>query len=187
MKNKLLAFIFCLTGTTAFAQDMVATQVALVTKGITNYTDSIFNTKAFFVLDTDTKQFTATINFFPAIPNPDAEDSLAMMGNPLQLKLTGTFPFDNMDFFTTADNGKSATMALQYSLNNASSQKDITFYIAVPVNRPIDDNGYIAAYPGRISFALLINPTDFGLDTPPFDLHKNVLVDIRDAIINKAY
>ena len=187
MKKWIFIACFFLTGTVAFSQALLSSTITLAVEDSAGNTNNFFPAKAIFSLNDDSKQFDGLIDIFPAVPNPDAEDSIAQFGKPLQLKLTGIFPMENMDFYTVADNGKSGTMELTCSLNDITIKKTLTFYLVIPENAPeINDAGY-PHYQGRVSFSLPVLPGDFNLDSPPFSIKKNILVDVSAGIVNKTY
>jgi hypothetical protein len=184
--KKLFFILFCFsTALTCSSQELLATEVTLTVKNAADE-DVFFPSTAIFNLNDASKQFYGLVDIFPAVPNRDAEDSLAQMGKPLQLKLTGIFPLQNMDFFTVADNGKSATMELTCNLNDVETKKQLTFYLVILKNASDLNNNDIAPhYQGRISFAFLINPAEYGLDQPPFAIKTPVMVNVSTAVINK--
>lgn len=185
MKKLILIFLCFSTGLACSSQELLATEVTLTVKDAAN-ADLFFPSKGIFNLNDASKQFYGLVDIFPVVPNRDAEDSLAQMGKPLQLKLTGIFPLQNMDFFTVADNGKSASMELTCSLNDIETKKLLTFYLVILKNASdLNDNDIAPHYQGRISFSFLINPAEYGLDKPPFAITAPVMVNVSTAVINK--
>ncbi|MFT3678712.1 MAG: hypothetical protein QM791_00480 [Ferruginibacter sp.] len=180
-------YIFCLLlfSLPCFSQMQAETDVLLTLKKNDTVT-SMAQSKAVLSVRDLTDDFTASIELFPIVPNPDTEDSLEQQRKPLTVKLTGHFPVDNIDFLSTADNGKTYQMETTIRINDIVQQTNLSFALPVLQNNAVDPNGNVPKYNANMSFALVLQPEKFGLNLSPFNIDKLIVVEIRNGILNKA-
>ncbi len=138
-----------------------------------------------FSLNSSSQQFKGIIDMIGIIASKDVADSIQRSGQ-LELKMEGTFPINNMDFLTISDNGKSADMEINCTLNGASKKQVITVTLIIIRDAPASNNGAVQKFPGRAAFGFVINPVDFGLDQPPFAVNAPVLINAGNSFLNKV-
>jgi hypothetical protein len=176
----LLLVCFSLLSLQAFAQEEALSHLSLSTK-VGDSISAPIPTEGVIVVREGTQDFHAHIRLFPIVPNKDAEDSLEQENKPLILTLDGKFPVDNFDFLTTADNAKQYTMNVTAHLYDSTIVTPLSVIVSVPQDRP-DDGG---VYPAHLTFLMILDPKQFGLGVPPFDMHDLVMIQVADALINK--
>jgi hypothetical protein len=143
------------------------------------------NSKAVFTIREGSTDFKAAIELFPIVPDKDAEDSLEQQLKPLVLYLYGQFPVDNLDFLTTADNGRMYTISVKAHVVDSIQDMPLNFSLSILRNPSITPSGNYPTYAPRLNMAFEIDPKVFGLNNPPFNMNNTVLIEITNAVINK--
>lgn len=195
--RKSLTLLFCsvllctVLHSEAQDQHFMGSEVKLLT-GVNDSVKYEINKSAVISLNDQSNQFAVTVSLFPLVDNPDQEDSLALQNNLLQLTFSGQFPIDEFSFYADKNDGNSYTMNGMLTVNGISKPYTLAFIIrtsrqANPLDQTIPLSDEATFYSARISFAIRINPADYGLDAEPIALKHDVSVEIADGIINKLY
>jgi hypothetical protein len=166
------------------AQEQIVNTIALSIKNGDAVSPPV-TARGFITLRNGTREFNSSIELFPIVPDKDAEDSLEQRNKPLVLHLNGQFPVDNMDYMTTADNGKTYTMNISARINDSTKHFDLNFLLLIPREESLNPNGNLPRYSARMSFILDLPPEQFGLDIEPFAIKNTILIQAMDAIISK--
>jgi hypothetical protein len=166
-------------------QDRPGSQITLALKKKDIIYQSVAS-DALFSLNGATQEFSAVINLFPIVPNPDIEDSLAEKEKPLQLTIKGRFPLRNVSFLTVNDNNKSYSMDCRCSLYDTVKNCRLNFNLIIRDDQPpVQDMSGAPFYQARLSFAMILVPGDYGLNKEPFDIIHPVMIMVNGAQINK--
>jgi hypothetical protein len=179
----LLAAVFGIGGP-GFTQDLISSQISIGVNHASSPTVYVV-TSAVFSLNSNTQQFTGAIDLFPIVPNPDIQDSLAMQSRPLQLVLSGQFPGGDISFLTSQDNGRNYTMPCSCSIYDSSKSCTIYYQLFTFGNQPEINTVGGSLYQARLSFEMMINSTDYGLNFQPFAISEPILIVVKNAVLNK--
>jgi hypothetical protein len=180
-----LGLLLCLSAM-AHTQDQFINVANLATKS----GDIILSTassKALISLKSGTREFKAVIGLFPIIPNPDIIDSLENQNKPLLLSVEGQFPFGNLDFLTTANNGTTGTINAILRMNDSIQNIPISISLNIRREPPVAANGTIPRFRPRLNMAFAIDPKTFGINNSPFNVNDVIFIEITNGIISRVY
>ncbi len=166
-------------------QDKVASQISLSLKD-NQAVSSSFTTDGIFSLNGSTQEFTGIINLFPIVPSPDAQDSLAMQDKPLLLYIKGRFPPGDISFLTPTNNTKTYMMQCNCKLYDSSKNCQLSINLITNPDKPVSDTEGKTAFQPRLSFVMILDPKDYGLDNKPFSISKPIFLVAKNAIINRS-
>ncbi len=172
-------------GAPAWSQDMVSCRISIGIHHASTPTTYV-TTDAVFSLNSNTQEFTGTINLFPIVPSPDVQDSLAMQSRPLQLSLDGQFAGGDISFLTTQDNDRTYSMPCTCKVYDSAKSCTIYFRLFTFANQPELNTTGGSLYQARLSFEMMINPTDYGLDFQPFAINEPILIVVQNVVLNKV-
>jgi hypothetical protein len=186
MKRKGFLFIalFSLV-TAAFPQDLISSRISIGIHHASSPTVYV-STDGFFALNSNTQEFKCAINLFPIVPSPDVQDSLAMQSRPLQLTLAGQFAGGDISFLTAQDNDRTYSMPCTCKVYDSAKSCTIYFRLFTFANQPEINTVGGSLYQARLSFEMMINPSDYGLDFQPFAINEPILVVVQNAVLNKV-
>jgi hypothetical protein len=140
-----------------------------------------------FSLNPNTHEFNALIDLFPIVPDSDVADSLAIKDKPLHFHLTGRFPPGDISFLTANEQVRSYAMSCQCRVYDSTKTCTLNFSLITLNDQPSgQDLLGTSHFQSRLSFVLIIIPSDFGLDQEPFRILQPVVIAANDAVINKV-
>jgi hypothetical protein len=166
-------------------QDKVASEISLSLKDNQAVSSSI-TTDGIFSLNVGTQEFSGIINLFPIVPYPDAQDSLAMQDKPLLLYIKGRFPPGDISFLTPTNNTKTYMMQCSCKIYDSAKNCQLSINLITNPDQPLSDAEGKKAYQPRLSFVMVLDPKEYGLDNKPFSISKPILLVAKNAIINRS-
>ena len=186
MKKMNFLLLVLLAGTgICRGQDKVASQISLELKDRESATVP-FTTDGIFSLNGATQEFSGVINLFPIVPFPDAQDSLAIQEKPLLLYIKGHFPPGDISFQTPTNNTKTYMMQCNCKVYDSSKNCQLSINLITNPDMPLSDSEGKTAFQPRLSFVMVLDPKDYGLDNKPFSISKPIFLVAKNAILNKS-
>ena len=177
---KFLTTIMIMMSVNLTAQDFISSAVRLSKEAI-GKTTSVISENAVIKLNEQTDEFTFSIRLFPILTTATENDSIASLNQKIIMNYIAVFPIDDLSFFEAGNNGKRYTLKGDLTINEVTKPYELDFYLQK--NLPQDLTTY--TYPVRISFALEINPAEFGLDNETAKFTEKIVIVIGNGIINK--
>jgi len=179
-----LIFVFILSEASSSAQSFVSTPANLKIKG---FNHKKYRSKAFFSMNSSSRQWVGRVIMTPILHNKDLEDSLNAGGKPLTLLLSGTFPNGIPDLVSAAETEKSMNLEMILRVGDSVQTKLVSITVTQLSNQNLNvlESNSQNIYLGKLNFVLSLNPVRFGLHRPPFNIKNQILVEIQYGSVNK--
>ncbi len=180
----ILTGLFISISVMAQAQEYVSSDVKLSKEAIGKTTADIVE-NAVIRVNEQNDEFAFSIRLFPILASSNDNDSIATLNKNMVLDYKASFPIDDLAFFEPGNNGKKFILRGNLTINNISKPVQLDFYLQeyMPQGLATKD---IQTYPVRMSFALEINPAEYGLDNETAKFTEKIIIVVGNGIINRT-
>jgi hypothetical protein len=182
--TRILISVLSLLSFQLIAQDFIGTNVRL-SKVIETGGDFSSTDVGLIKLNNQNDEFAFDIPMFTILTSPKHNDSITDMNRRVTCSLRMKFPVDELDFLANDGTEMNFKIPGELTINN------VTLPVMVDIGMhssraKVDEARGIKSYPALVSFALEINPQEFGLEFETINFVRSIVIEVRNGIINRA-
>jgi hypothetical protein len=166
------------------AQEFIASRVKLSKEAI-GKVSTVTSDNAVIRLTEGSNNFSFSLQLYPILSGLNENDSIATLNQKITMTYKAEFPISDPDFYNIDTKSKQYTMDGDLTVNGFTRPVKISFYLMPAVAADVSSRD-IHGYPFRISFALEINPAEYGLDIETAKFTEKITVMVDNGIINRT-